>query len=194
MIHGYIEAINNKNSICLLQVSLSEDETLDDIPYYQPYGLSSVPRIGSEVLIIFPDGKKESAIALSCVNRDLRPDFLKSDETALYQNKNNYQYHKTDGTSELKTKSHSVDAGNGWAGTAKKWSFSNGSYELIAVMVSLIDTLMSNTQVNTVYGNSPLLNPDPQKSFSVIKTHLESLQGKEETDENSNGAENATDN
>lgn len=174
---GYIEAIDNSGPVCLLQVSVDDDETLDDIPYYQAYGISAVPEIGSEVVLAFLDETRTNTVALSAVNRDKRPEKISPNETCLFRDKEHYIHLKKDGATEVKTKNLSLNASGPVSGKAAKWAFSVGETELLQVMVSLVETLMSNTQVNTVYGTSPLLNPNTEKCFAKIVEKLNLLRG-----------------
>ena len=176
MKHGYIESISKKDKLWVVQVSLEDDEILDDIPYYQPFGHTSVPEIGSEVVVSFLDDSRDFAVALSIVNRDFLPETNKGD-SCLYQSKEHFFNLKKDGNAELKTGNLSLNASGSVSGKASKWSFSVGETELLQVMVSLVETLMSNTQVNTVYGTSPLLNPNAEKGFAKVIEKLNQLRG-----------------
>jgi phage baseplate assembly protein V len=60
------------------------NETKDDIEHFEPYGFTSNPKGGAEVLVIYLGGNRSHAIAAVAADRRFRLQNLEAGEVALY--------------------------------------------------------------------------------------------------------------
>ena len=70
----------------LLQVGALAGETIDGVEYFQPYGFSAVPLPGAEAVLVFPNGDRGHAIAVSVADRRYRPTGGAPGEVTVYSN------------------------------------------------------------------------------------------------------------
>ena len=90
---GVLELVDDSTSGQTLQLTLLADEVRDDIEHFHPYGLTSVPPVGSEALVMFVGGSRDHGIAAVVTDRTTRPTGLDAGEVAL---------HKDDSTPRVK--------------------------------------------------------------------------------------------
>jgi len=67
-----------------LQARMLSNETKDDIEHFEPYGFTSNPKGGAEVLVIYLGGNRSHAIAAVAADRRFRLQNLEAGEVALY--------------------------------------------------------------------------------------------------------------
>lgn len=68
-----VSLVDDSTKLQLLQVGALADETIEDVEHFQPYGFSSVPLEGAEVVLMFPNGDRAHAIAVAVSDRRYRP-------------------------------------------------------------------------------------------------------------------------
>ncbi|WP_143188236.1 phage baseplate assembly protein V, partial [Citrobacter freundii] len=56
-----------------LQIQSLADSTNDDVERFQNYGLTSVPPVGSEALILAVGGRREGLVAIAVEDKRCRP-------------------------------------------------------------------------------------------------------------------------
>jgi len=79
-----LTAVNNAEGTQKIQVTALKDETITDIEKLEPYGLTSYPKTGAEVVIAFPNGCRDQGVAIHVHDRRYRPKTLASGEVCLY--------------------------------------------------------------------------------------------------------------
>jgi phage baseplate assembly protein V len=67
-----------------LQIQLLAGETLDGIEHFEPYGYTSRPKPGAEVLTIFVDGDRSHGIVLVAADRRYRMTAFEEGEVAIH--------------------------------------------------------------------------------------------------------------
>lgn len=67
-----------------LQIQSLADSTNDDVERFQNYGLTSVPPVGSEALILAVGGRREGLVAIAVEDKRCRPKGLEDGEVRLY--------------------------------------------------------------------------------------------------------------
>jgi phage gp45-like len=79
-------AVNNSGKTQKVQVKGLYNETITDVDRIQPLGLETypIPDGSGEVVILFPNGNRDSGIAIVVGNREDRPKDLIPGETRLY--------------------------------------------------------------------------------------------------------------
>lgn len=81
---GVVTLANAAGKMQTLQVSLLDDEAKDDVEHFEPYGFTSNPQAGAEVLAAFIEGDRSHGIVICAADRRYRLAALKSGEVALY--------------------------------------------------------------------------------------------------------------
>lgn len=92
MSRGVLTGIDNNQGYQALQATLWSGEVQDDMERVQQYGFTSRPPLGSEVIVIFPQGDRSHPIVLAVDNRALRPKDLNDEEgdNAMYSAGGNF--------------------------------------------------------------------------------------------------------
>ena len=81
---GIVRICNDSEAMQTLQIGALSGEVLPDVEKLQPYGFSSVPHPGAEVVFIAPGGLRENAVAIVADDRKFRFKGMKSGEVVLY--------------------------------------------------------------------------------------------------------------
>lgn len=81
---GIVRICNDSEAMQTLQIGALSGEILPDVEKVQPYGFSSVPHPGAEVVFIAPGGLRENAVAIVADDRKFRFKGMKSGEVVLY--------------------------------------------------------------------------------------------------------------
>lgn len=67
-----------------LQVQTLADATNDDVERFQQYGLTSVPPVGSEAIVLAVGGRREALVAIAVEDKRCRPTGLEDGDVCLY--------------------------------------------------------------------------------------------------------------
>ncbi|EIQ8250101.1 phage baseplate assembly protein [Citrobacter freundii] len=104
-----------------LQIQSLADSTNDDVERFQNYGLTSVPPVGSEALILAVGGRREGLVAIAVEDKRCRPKGLENGEVRLYHcDGQSYITLKKNGVIEVKGKSVNYDGLNMFEITTKQ--------------------------------------------------------------------------
>lgn len=81
---GEVTLSNSAGNLQKLQVSLLADESKDDVEHFEPFGFTSTPVAGAEVLTGFIDGDRSHGIVIMATDRRYRIVNLLPGETAIF--------------------------------------------------------------------------------------------------------------
>lgn len=81
---GTVALSNAAAKMQTLQVRLLADETLDGIEHFEPYGFTSRPKPGAEVLTLSVDGDRSHTVVIVAADRRFRLEALEEGEVALH--------------------------------------------------------------------------------------------------------------
>lgn len=81
---GRVSFVDDSRSAQMVQVSLNDEETRDGTPRIAEFGLTSVPPVGSDVLVVFLGGDRTKGVVVATGHQASRPLSLKPGETMLY--------------------------------------------------------------------------------------------------------------
>lgn len=81
---GVVQLADDGTKLQLLQVGLMAGETVDKAEHHQPYGFSSVPLAGAEVVTVFPNGDRSHPLVLAASDRRYRPRGGQAGQVLLY--------------------------------------------------------------------------------------------------------------
>lgn len=81
---GAVGLANAANKMQTLQISLLDDEAKTDVEHFEPYGFTSCPKAGAEVLAAFLDGDRSHGVVIVAADRRYRIQNLQAGEVAIY--------------------------------------------------------------------------------------------------------------
>jgi phage baseplate assembly protein V len=81
---GRITASKDDGNVQLHQVKLGAMETGDDRPRIAEFGFSSMPPVGSDVVMMFMSGDRTAGLIIGTAHQASRPRNLKAGETKIY--------------------------------------------------------------------------------------------------------------
>jgi len=81
---GVLNLVDAASNLQTLQVNLLANETLDDVEHFQPYGFTSHPKEGAEVLLTSLGGQRDHSIVFCVSDRRFRLKDLSQGEVALF--------------------------------------------------------------------------------------------------------------
>lgn len=76
VVRGVVKLVNDSETMQRLQVLANLEEVIEGVggvEHFQPYGFFSVPFVGSEAVVIFPNGDRAHPIAVVVADRRYRP-------------------------------------------------------------------------------------------------------------------------
>ena len=81
---GWVRLVYRNYPMQALQVEVLKDELSDVTEHFQPYGFTSVPLEGMDVLIHYLSGDRSAGIVSVVADRTYRPRTLEEGEVAIY--------------------------------------------------------------------------------------------------------------
>jgi phage baseplate assembly protein V len=81
---GTVVLVDALKKMQSLQLRLTADELKDNVEHFEPYGFTSNPLAGAEVLTAFIGGDRSHAVVLVASDRRYRIQELESGEVAIY--------------------------------------------------------------------------------------------------------------
>lgn len=81
---GTVVLVDALKKMQSLQMRLTADELKDNAEHFEPYGFTSNPLAGAEVLTVFIGGDRSHAVVLVVADRRYRIQSLKPGEVAIY--------------------------------------------------------------------------------------------------------------
>lgn len=81
---GTVTLANATGNLQTLQLALLADENKDDVEHFEPYGFTSNPLPGAEVLAAFVEGDRSHGIVVVAADRRYRVVGLTPGDVALY--------------------------------------------------------------------------------------------------------------
>ena len=87
---GSVTLVNAAGKLQTLQISLLNDESKDSVEHFEPYGFTSNPHIGAEIISAFIEGDRSHGIVLAAADRRYRLQNLATGEVAIYDDHGGY--------------------------------------------------------------------------------------------------------
>ena len=81
---GVINSVDDSGGCQTMQVDGYDSETLDDVERFQSYGISTVPKAGTGVLVACVSGVRDQPVVIAVNDEDNRPRGNRGGETVLY--------------------------------------------------------------------------------------------------------------
>lgn len=87
LMRGTVALTNASSKMQTLQVKLLQDDTPLPLEHFEPYGFTSRPRPGAEVVAAFFDGNRSHGVVLIAADRRFRLTTLEEGDVALFDDK-----------------------------------------------------------------------------------------------------------
>lgn len=97
VVRGTVALANAASKMQGLQVALLKDDVPLTLEHFEPYGFTSKPKPGAEVVTLFLDGDRSHGIVIVCADRRFRLTGLEDGEVAIHDDKNQAVVLKADG-------------------------------------------------------------------------------------------------
>lgn len=81
---GVVQLVDDSGKLQMMQIGVLDDETIDKAEHHQPYGFTSVPKAGAELVVVFPVGDRSHPLVVSTSDRRYRPTGGQAGEVCLY--------------------------------------------------------------------------------------------------------------
>jgi phage baseplate assembly protein V len=81
---GVVTLANAAGKLQTLQIALLDDEAKDSVEHFEPFGFTSNPHPGAEVLAAFIEGDRSHGIVIVAADRRYRVQNLQPGEVAIY--------------------------------------------------------------------------------------------------------------
>lgn len=104
-----LNVVDDEGNMQLVQISLLEDEVIDDVERFQDYGFTSVPEEGAEATVVFVGADRSHPIVVVADDRRVRKKGLKPGEVAVYHKNGDFIYLKNEKEIEIKTTTFKVN-------------------------------------------------------------------------------------
>ncbi len=96
-----VSAINTDTALVALTARVSESELLARLEYFEPYGFTASPPVGSEAIVLSLGGRREHTVVLQVANRQFRLKGLSTGDVALYNKNGDKIVLNNDGNAEV---------------------------------------------------------------------------------------------
>lgn len=97
VVRGSVVLANAASKMQGLQVKLLEDDVPGTLEHFEPYGFTSKPKAGAEVVTLFLDGDRSHGVVIVCADRRYRLTGLEDGEVAIHDDKAQAVVLKADG-------------------------------------------------------------------------------------------------
>jgi phage baseplate assembly protein V len=108
---GVVATSNAAGKMQTLQAKLLADEVKDGLEHFEPYGYTSRPKPGAELLAAFLDGDRSNGVILVASDRRYRIAALEEGEVAIYTDEGDSIILKRGRLIEVTTETFRVNAG-----------------------------------------------------------------------------------
>lgn len=107
---GTVVLVNATKKLQGLQVRLTAGELKDGAEHFEPYGFTSNPQPGAEVLAAFIGGDRSHAVVLVAADRRYRIQTMASGEVAIYTDEGDYIHFKRGRIIDIETQTLNIKA------------------------------------------------------------------------------------
>jgi phage baseplate assembly protein V len=101
---GVVRMAHDTTKLQNLQLRVLAGESIDEAEHHQPYGFSSVPLAGAEVVVLFQNGDRARPIVVAASDRRHRPTGGESGQVTMYHHTGTVVTMLEDGTIEARSR------------------------------------------------------------------------------------------
>ena len=103
-----LNVVDDEGNMQRVQISLLEDEVIDDVERFQDYGFTSVPEEGAEATVVFVGADRSHPIVVVADDRRVRKKGLKPGEVAVYHKNGDFIHLKNGNFIDISTKTLTI--------------------------------------------------------------------------------------
>ena len=103
-----LNVVDDEGNMQRVQISLLEDEVIDDVERFQDYGFTSVPEEGAEATVVFVGADRSHPIVVVADDRRVRKKGLKPGEVAVYHKNGDFIHLKNGNCIDISTKTLTI--------------------------------------------------------------------------------------
>jgi phage baseplate assembly protein V len=81
---GVVQLVDDSKKQQLVQLGVLDGEDVDTAEHFQPYGFYSVPLVGAEAVVVFPNGDRSHPLVVAVADRGKRPTGGQAGEVGIY--------------------------------------------------------------------------------------------------------------
>lgn len=152
---GRITTGNDSGSVQTQQVKLGPLEVKDDIPRLAEFGLTSMPPIGSDAVLLFIGGDRSNGAIVATGHQASRPTGLQAGETMIYSQDGKQVYLTAGGGIVVEAKGQAVTVNNASIVTINAATKIRMVTPLLEVTGDIIDNVGTNqhtvAQMRSIY-------------------------------------------
>jgi phage baseplate assembly protein V len=142
---GRITTGNDGGSVQMHQVRLGPDEIKDDIPRLAEFGLTSMPPVGSDAVVLFLGGDRSNGAIVATGHQASRPKGLAAGETMLYCQDGKSIYLTADGGVVVEAKGQDVTVNN----ATNVIINASGKVRMVTPLLEVTGDIIDNVESNT---------------------------------------------
>jgi len=147
LVRGTVVIVDAAKKLQSLQVRLTAGEIKDGAEHFEPYGFTSNPLAGAEVLTAFIGGDRSHAVVLVAADRRYRVQSLESGEVAIYTDEGDKIHFKRGRIIDIETETLNIKATN-------SVNFDTPTITQTGMIVSQGDQVASGvSQINHLHGD-----------------------------------------
>lgn len=154
---GRVTTGNDGGSVQTQQVQLGQDEIKDSVPRLAEFGLTSMPPVGSDAVLVFIGGDRSNGAIVATGHQASRPKGLKAGETMLYSQDGKSVYLTAAGGIVVEAKGQTVTVNSASTVTINAATKVRMVTPLLEVTGDIIDNVGSNThnlaQMRSIYNS-----------------------------------------
>ena len=79
-----VQVVDDSTKMQLLQLGVLADENVEDAEHFGSYGFNSVPKVGAEAVVLFPNGDRAHGLVVAVGDRRFRPTDWAPGEVGMY--------------------------------------------------------------------------------------------------------------
>ncbi len=131
-----VKKVDASKKLQELQLSVLDGEVRDEVEHFEPYGFTSSPETGAEVVAVCVGGRRDHTLAIGASDRRYRIRNLESGEVAIYSKHGQTIVLKANGDIELNPKPGQVVAVGGQTNPIAKGDSLNSAINTLATALA----------------------------------------------------------
>jgi phage baseplate assembly protein V len=98
VLRGVVRTVNDGAKLQEMKIGTLGNSEHRRAERFQPFGLTGVPPVGAEAVVVYPQGNSDHPLVIACEDRASRPTGLSEGEVLLYSTGGARLYLKADGS------------------------------------------------------------------------------------------------
>lgn len=164
-----VRVVDDAKKLQLVQLSVLDGETRDEVERFQNYGFTSVPKEGAEAVVIFAGGQRDHGLCIAVDDRRYRLKDLGAGEVAVYNDAGARILLKASGEIELTPKPGQIISLAGGVNPIAKGDQLNSAITTLGTAIATALTTMG------AGGAAPMVGTLAQTAGTAVTTAVASF-------------------